>query len=163
MVTVRPITIHSITFHPKRFPQFLVKYHFPQFTFHPIHTFHPNYVSPKLCFTQTTLVKEFHLFFSSKTYIADELWFPIITPKPLDRFTSNFDWEKQENCGNVFRLVKKNLIWLGRLIYTNTLMQIVVNPQLFCSKSAKPHFIWPWRHSYMYLSTSPQKGGSPFL
>ena len=108
-------------------------------------TFHPNYVSLKL-----HLLKSFtQFFYSSKTYIADELWFPIITRNPLDRFASKFDWEKQENCGNVFRLVKKNLIWVGRLINTNILMQIVVNPQLFCSKSAKPHFIWPWRHSYM--------------
>ena len=67
-------------------------------------TFHPNYVSLKL-----HLLKSFaQFFYSSKTYIADELWFPIITRKPLDRFASKFDWEKQENCGNDW-LKKSNL------------------------------------------------------
>ena len=99
VVTVRPITFHPITFHPI----------LGKITFHPILrytqiTFHPNYVSPNL-----HLLKSFtQFFYSTKTYIADELWFPIITQKPLDRFASNFDWEKQENCGNVFRLVKKS-------------------------------------------------------
>jgi len=47
MLTVGPITFHPITF--------------------------PPIVSPKLCVTQTTLIKEFHpIFVSSKTYIADE-------------------------------------------------------------------------------------------
>ena len=146
------LILGKITFHPITFPPIYVS---------PNSTFHPNNVSLKLCFRQTTLMKEFHaIFFSSKTYIADELWFPIITQKPTDL--------PQILIGKDMRIVGmfldwlKNLIWVGQLINTNILMQIVVNPQLFCSKSAKPHFIWPWRHSCMKLSTSPQKGGCPF-
>ena len=105
-------------------------------------TFHPNYITPKLYFNQTTLIKEFHpIFFillkhplpmsyDFRSYLKNP-WtdLPLILIGKNKRIVGMFlDWFKKSNLTGSTHMYK----------YINA---NCCKSATFCSKSAKPHFI----------------------